>query len=318
LLSFLLALSCAGELKRQPQTVSSNAGCPLRVEYAFSFGSSGQLPGQFRSPSSVALDSFGNLLIADTGNNRIQKFDSSGNFLLEFGGLGSSSGGLNGPTDAVQNSLSIYVVDSMNERVVEYDIEGHFLSVCLSEDVLSDARHGYGLRKLAFSQTGYAFITDVEADAVMVFSKFWEPVSVVGGFGAGEGRFSDPVGLALTEVDEVLVCDSGNGRLQKLDSVGNVAGVMGICPERSFCEPVDVAVGPDGITYVADEAGRKVLVVDADGSVSCELPGADAPALVSPSAVAASPRGFLYVVDGGADVVHAFKLEGTVPEANVR
>jgi sugar lactone lactonase YvrE len=318
LVCLLLTVSCAGELKRQPPEGYQGADCPLSITYAFSFGSTGRLPGQFMSPSSVSLDSFGNVLIADTGNNRIQKFDSSGRFILEFGALGSSSGELNGPTDAVENSLSIYVVDSMNERVLEYDLEGNFLSTCLSEDVLSDSRHSFGPRKLAFSPAGYVFLTDVEADAVMVLSKFWEPISVVGGFGGGEGRFSDPLGVALGEAEEVLVCDSGNRRVQRLDSLGNLAGILGVCSEDSFCEPVDAATGPDGTLYVADRTGRRVLVVTAEGAVICELPGRDAPALTSPSAVAVSPRGLLYVVDGGADVVHAFKLDDTSAETNVR
>ncbi len=292
--------------------------CSPRMSYAFSFGSTGQLPGQFRSPSSISLDSFGNLLIADTGNNRIQKFDPSGQFLLEFGTLGSGTGGLNAPTDAVENSLSIYVVDSMNERVLEYDLEGRFRAVCLSEDALTDSRRSFGPRKLAFSSTGYVFLTDVEADAVVVLSKFWEPVSLVGGFGGGEGRFSDPLGLDLGEAEEVLVCDSGNRRVQRLDSLGNPAGILAVCSEDTFCEPVDVARGPDGSLYVVDRAGRRLLVVTADGTIICELPGPDAPALMAPCAVASSPKGLVYVLDGGADVVHAFKLDEARANTNVR
>ena len=36
---------------------------------------------QFSSPRGVAVDSSGNIYVADTGNNRIQKFDENGNFL---------------------------------------------------------------------------------------------------------------------------------------------------------------------------------------------------------------------------------------------
>ncbi|UCF78725.1 MAG: NHL repeat-containing protein [Candidatus Eiseniibacteriota bacterium] len=304
----LSVFSCSSQLARGPQGVASYVDCAPGAVYSFSFGSSGQSPGQFRSPSSVSIDSFGNLLIADTGNNRIQKFDSSGLFLSEFGGLGTGGGGLNGPTDAVENALSIYVVDSRNERVLEYDTEGRFLSVCLSADDLPDSRRGFGPRKLAFSGTGYAFLSDVEADAVVVLSRFWEPVSMVGGFGAAEGRFSDPLGLARGESEEILVCDTGNKRVQKLDSVGNPRGVLDFCSGRSLCEPVAVAVAPGGTFYLADAAARRVLVFDAAGTVKCELPGAKGPFLVSPSALAVSPKGLLYVVDGGADVVHVFKI----------
>jgi tripartite motif-containing protein 71 len=304
----LLTFSCASEMQQHSQPAASVPRCAPDVKYAFSFGSSGQLPGQFRSPSSIAVDSFGSLLIADTGNNRVQKFDASGHFLMEFGGLGAGGAELDRPTDAVENSLSIYVVDSMNERVLEYSSEGRFLSVCISKDKLGGSGGGFGPRRLAFSETGHVFLADVEADAVIVLTKFWEPVSVIGGFGSGEGHFADPAGLACTHGGEVFVCDSGNGRLQILDTLGNFVAQLETCSGRTLCEPVDVDVSSDGSLYVVDRATRKVLVFNPDRTFKCEIPAAYGPLLVSPCAIAVSSRGIVYVVDGGADVVHAFEI----------
>ncbi|MCX5801085.1 MAG: NHL repeat-containing protein [Candidatus Eisenbacteria bacterium] len=308
LLCALLTLSCASEMQRS-LPVASTPGRPPDVRHAFSFGSSGQSLGQFRTPSSIAVDSFGNLLVADTGNNRIQKFDAYGHFLLEFGGLGTEGAELNRPTDAVENSLSVYVVDSMNERVLEYGPEGRFISVCVSGETLDGSGRGFGPRKLAFSESGYGFLTDVEADAVIVLSKFWEPISVIGGFGSGEGHFADPLGITCTRGGEVLVCDSGNGRLQILDTLGNFVALLETCSGRALCEPVDVDAGPDGSLYVVDRLGKRVLVFNSDRTFRCEIPGSDGPSLVSPCAVAASSKGIVYIVDGGADVVHAFETK---------
>jgi len=44
--------------------------------------------GQFNSPRGIAVDISRNVFVTDEGNNRIQKFDSKGNFLLKFGGPG--------------------------------------------------------------------------------------------------------------------------------------------------------------------------------------------------------------------------------------
>ncbi len=52
-------------------------------------GGIGSAPGQLSSPADVALDSFGNIYVADTNNNRIQKYDPQGNFLAAAGGFTS-------------------------------------------------------------------------------------------------------------------------------------------------------------------------------------------------------------------------------------
>ncbi|HWL49355.1 MAG TPA: hypothetical protein VNT92_05715 [Acidimicrobiia bacterium] len=49
-------------------------------------GRSGSAGGQFNFPQGVAVDSQGNVYVAETENHRVQKFDGEGNFLLMFGG----------------------------------------------------------------------------------------------------------------------------------------------------------------------------------------------------------------------------------------
>jgi DNA-binding beta-propeller fold protein YncE len=52
-----------------------------RGEYLFEWGGTGDAPGQFNQPHSLAMDSQGRLFVADRGNNRIQIFDQNGRFL---------------------------------------------------------------------------------------------------------------------------------------------------------------------------------------------------------------------------------------------
>src|SRR3989304_4859767 len=74
-----------------------NVGVVSAQEFLLSFGTLGSGDGQFHDPSGVAVDSGGNIYVADTVNNRIQKFDSNGNFLLSFGSFGSGDGQFNSP-----------------------------------------------------------------------------------------------------------------------------------------------------------------------------------------------------------------------------
>jgi tripartite motif-containing protein 71 len=77
---------------------------------------------RFKEPISIALDPQDNLYVADSANNRIQKFDSEGHFIAKWGGLGAGDGQLNcQPYNfcgvAVDGRGNIYVTDGNNNRV---------------------------------------------------------------------------------------------------------------------------------------------------------------------------------------------------------
>ena len=80
----------------------------------------------FRRPSSMRLDSQGNIYIVDTGNRRVVKFDNTGKFLQEIG-----LGKLSKPMDvAFDPEGNIYVLDAgrLGFRVVIFDSNGRYLS----------------------------------------------------------------------------------------------------------------------------------------------------------------------------------------------
>ena len=55
------------------------------------WGSYGDGDGQFVNPCGVVVDGSGDLYVADTGNERIQKFDSTGTFVAQWGSSGSGA-----------------------------------------------------------------------------------------------------------------------------------------------------------------------------------------------------------------------------------
>jgi tripartite motif-containing protein 71 len=88
-----------------------------------SWGSQGSEDGQFDGPTGISTDSQGMVYVADTGNNRIQKFDSNGVFILKWGSKGSGDGQFIGPSGiTVDSSANVYVADSGNNRIEKFAI----------------------------------------------------------------------------------------------------------------------------------------------------------------------------------------------------
>ena len=77
----------------------------------------------------MAVDSSDNVYVADTSNNRIQKFDSKGNFLSMWGDFGTGDGQFRFPVAvAVGDSDNVYVADSSNYRIQKFDSDGTFIT----------------------------------------------------------------------------------------------------------------------------------------------------------------------------------------------
>ena len=69
----------------------------------WSKGGAGSGPGQFNQPWGLAMDSLGNLYVADAGNNRVQKLDNDGNYLSQWGGPEGAGFNFPGSVDVDQS-----------------------------------------------------------------------------------------------------------------------------------------------------------------------------------------------------------------------
>ena len=112
-------------------TLTSSVSLDLQFPYVLtlSWGGYGSAGGQFSSPTGIAVDSSGNVYVADQSNNRVQKFDSNGNLLLVWGSYGSAGGQFINPMGiAVDSSGNVYVADFGNHRVQKFDSSGNFIT----------------------------------------------------------------------------------------------------------------------------------------------------------------------------------------------
>lgn len=85
--------------------------------------------GELSTPYGIALDSAGNYYLTEEGNDRVQKFDSTGHYLMKFGSVGTADGQFSNPQGIfVDSSNNIYVADYSNHRIQKFDSSGNFLS----------------------------------------------------------------------------------------------------------------------------------------------------------------------------------------------
>ena len=84
---------------------------------------SGSGDGQFISPNAVAVASDGSVYVADSDNQRIQKFTSEGVFVSKWGTEGRGDGQFYMPRGvAVAADGSVYVADTWNHRIQKFSV----------------------------------------------------------------------------------------------------------------------------------------------------------------------------------------------------
>ena len=106
--------------------------------------------------------------MADIGNNRIQKFTSSGSYITKWGTLGSGDGEFDGPIDvAVDGAGIVYVTDVGNSRIQMFTSSGAYLARWGRTG--SGNGEFYGPYGVAADASGNVYVTDLGNNRVQKF-----------------------------------------------------------------------------------------------------------------------------------------------------
>jgi DNA-binding beta-propeller fold protein YncE len=103
-------------------------------------------------------------------NNRVQKFDSSGNFITKFGTFGSGDGQFFSPQGvAVDPSTGeVFVADTFNNRVQKFDSSGNFITKFGSTGS-GDGQFIFPRWLAVNPSTGEVFVVDSGNNRIQVF-----------------------------------------------------------------------------------------------------------------------------------------------------
>ena len=250
--------------------------------------------GEFDYPTGIAVDPNGNLLVADSGNGRIEKFSSNGKFVTSIGSRGKGEGQLREPNGiAVDRAGNMYVADAGNHRVEKLAPDGKFVA-----EWKGPGPGFYGPRRVAVGSDGSVYVVDQGHSRIAKFSPDGHPVTTWGIKGKGDGQFDDPTSVAVDPTtNKVYVADPINQRIQVSDSNGKFLTKWSV-PE--WGQPMgfeDLAIdSKTGRLYASSSHVTAVLIFDLNGTRLGSLTPKAPDKLEGPSALALFDRK-LYVLD---------------------
>ena len=170
--------------------------------------------GLFYGPRSIAVDATGRVLVADTGNKRVQVFDQAGQFITQMGGGGLDQGRLDEPVGvAVDAKGNIIVADTWNGRVQALDSTGAPLAAWDIDGWLE--KELVGKPYLAVDAQARVYVADEVSQRVLIFDETGKYLGGFGQYGTDDHGFTMPGGIAVDRAGFVYVVDTGSGRVLK-------------------------------------------------------------------------------------------------------
>ena len=202
-------------------------------------GTEGKKPGQFQHPRGVSYLNDSEILVAGNLNHRIQQLNiQTGTVVKSFGKCGAGKGEFKNPVDVcLDDEGRIVVTEFGNDRIQVMSKEG--------ESILTFGDSGpeklYGPTS-CIPYKNVFLVSDGSNHCIKVFDQCGTFLYKFGKKGNQDGQFNLPHGIVLDSNNNVLVCDSNNGRIQQFSLDGHFTG-------KSITHlgcPAGIATAPDG------------------------------------------------------------------------
>jgi sugar lactone lactonase YvrE len=256
-------------------------------------GTDGHEDGQgtnskIHGPDGITIDREGNLYFAEFSGCWIRKIDTGG-YVSTIAGDGTNgyldetgtNARFNGPSGiTVDNSGNIYVGDYYNNTIRKIDSQGVVTTIAGNgnqgtEDGDGSSAGFYGPNSLAIDKDGNIYVAEHFSSLIRkIANNPSHTVTTVAGssegFADGNGTnalFNGPNGVAVDNLGNIFVADSGNNSIRKVNSTGEVTTIAGDgnagdsdgpLTSARFNLPYQVAIDMFGNLYVSDAGNSKI------------------------------------------------------------
>lgn len=290
----------------------------------------------FYYPFGLAVLPDGNIVVADTYNNRIRLITPAGVVTTLAGsnaGYGDGTG--TGPTASffqpqgvavIPSNNVIVVADTANNRIRRVTYPGGVVTTLAGGNAAFADGTGEGARfsgphGVAVTSTGVIVVADTDNHRIRLVTQAGVVTTLAGSgspaFANGTGAaasFNAPRGVAITSTGDIVVADNLNHRIRlvtlagvvtTLAGSGSPAFADGTGAGASFNYPAGVAITSSGVIVVAEQDNHRIRLVTQAGVVTT-LAGSGSGAFADGTGAAASfqyPRGVAVTSTG--DVVVA-------------
>lgn len=260
---------------------------------------------RFWQPQGIAVDSAGNVYVADSANGTIRRI-ASGAVVTTLAGSASagSADGTGGnarfywPSGAAVDSAgNSYVADTENGTIRTVTSAGVVSTLAGSAgnfgstDATGSSARFYGLQAVAVDSSSNLYVADTANHTIRKITSSGAVSTLAGlagtnGLTDGTGsnaRFNAPQGLAVNSSGTVYVAETWNHTIRKVTSAGVVTTLVGLAgyygdtdgtgdnvgtnTARFYC-PSGIAVDASGNVYVADTRNHTIRKVTSAGAVS--------------------------------------------------
>ncbi len=242
--------------------LSGDSIAALGVISGRKIGSTGTEPGLLKNPRGLAVDGSGNFWVADTGNDRVQRFSREGNLLHVFGKPGAGEGEFHAPSGiAVGPKGNICVADTGNRRVQVFNAKGLFLGAFGKSGKLPG--QFWEPVDLAVDGSENIYVVDRGNDRISKYDGTGTLIWEAGKAGREDGEFKEPQTILVSPDNELYVLDSGNARVQVFDAGSGIFlrkfGSEGKGPGE-FKSPAGLALEGGVQLSVGDRGNNRVQV----------------------------------------------------------